>query len=155
VEQEVPKVPTYEETLHALEDSFGDQHLAAAYRSKLKTRTRVIRESLQAFVTAVEQLDHCVYPALSQNHIKREADKAFADGEEDLTTKIQLLLRGEKWRMRFLVRTWNCRPCSLKPNQRNECLDILWKPIVPKTDLGHQRRWACWSCEEPGHFWGK
>jgi hypothetical protein len=34
-----PREATYEETIEAREDRFGDQHLAAAYRSQLKTRT--------------------------------------------------------------------------------------------------------------------
>jgi hypothetical protein len=35
----VSKGATYEETLEALEDRLGDQHLAAVYRRQLKTRT--------------------------------------------------------------------------------------------------------------------
>jgi hypothetical protein len=60
----VPKGATCEETLKALEESFGDQHLAAAYCSQLKTRTQGVRESLQEFVTAIEQHAHHPYPAL-------------------------------------------------------------------------------------------
>jgi hypothetical protein len=51
----VPRGATYEETIEALEDRFGDQHLAAAYRSQLKTRTQKPGESLQEFATAIEQ----------------------------------------------------------------------------------------------------
>jgi hypothetical protein len=36
----VPRGSTYDETIEALEDRFGGQHLAAAYRSQLKTRTQ-------------------------------------------------------------------------------------------------------------------
>jgi hypothetical protein len=52
----VPKGATYEETPGALEDRFGDQHLATAYRSELKTRTLDVGESLQEFDTAVKHL---------------------------------------------------------------------------------------------------
>jgi predicted phage tail protein len=51
----VPTNVTYEETLQALEDHFGDEHFAAAYRSQLKTRTQRAGESLQDFVYAVVQ----------------------------------------------------------------------------------------------------
>jgi hypothetical protein len=43
----VPKGATNEKTLEALEDRFGDQHLAITYLSQLKTRTQGVRELLQ------------------------------------------------------------------------------------------------------------
>jgi hypothetical protein len=49
----IPKSATYEETLEALEDCLGDQHLAAAYCSLLKTRTQGEGESLQELATAI------------------------------------------------------------------------------------------------------
>jgi hypothetical protein len=54
----VPKGETYEETLEALQDRFGAQHLAAAYHNWPKTRTQGVGESLQEFSTATEQLAH-------------------------------------------------------------------------------------------------
>jgi hypothetical protein len=39
--------------------------------------------SLQEFSTAVEQLSHRASPALREDHIRREAGKAFGDGVED------------------------------------------------------------------------
>jgi hypothetical protein len=42
----VPKGTTYEEIFEALEDSFGDQHLATVYRSQLEMRTQGVREAL-------------------------------------------------------------------------------------------------------------
>jgi hypothetical protein len=92
----VLKGATCEEILVALENRFGDQYLAAAYRSQLKTRTQGVGECLQEFVTAVEQLVHRTYPALPKDYIRREAGKAFADGVEDPTIKIQLHLGEEK-----------------------------------------------------------
>jgi hypothetical protein len=51
---------------------------------------------MQEFATAVEQLAHRAYPTLPEDHIRREADKVFADGVENPAIKIQLLLGGEK-----------------------------------------------------------
>jgi hypothetical protein len=69
---------TYEETLHALEDRFGDQHFVAAYHCQLTSRTQKAGESLQDFVTAIEQLAHRAYPTLPEDQIRREAGRAFA-----------------------------------------------------------------------------
>jgi hypothetical protein len=44
------------ETIKALEDSFGDQHLVTAYCSQLMTRTQCNGESVQEFATAVKQV---------------------------------------------------------------------------------------------------
>jgi hypothetical protein len=43
-------------------------------------------------VTAIELLAHHAYPMLPEDHIGREAAKAFAYGVEDTDIKIQLLL---------------------------------------------------------------
>jgi hypothetical protein len=88
----IPKGETYEEALQALEDCFGDQHFAAAYRSQLKARTQWVGESWQEFATTIE---HRAYPTLPEDNIRREAGKAFAEGVQDPDIKIQLLL-GEK-----------------------------------------------------------
>jgi hypothetical protein len=87
----VPKGATYEETLEAQEDRFKDQHLATAYRSQLQLRTQSVVESLQEFGTAIKQLAHCTYLALPEDHIGRDAGKAFAP-----IIKTQLLLGEEK-----------------------------------------------------------
>jgi hypothetical protein len=92
----IPKGATYEEILQALEDCFGDEHFAAAYRSQLKVRTQKAGESLQDFATAIQQLVRRAYPASPEENIRREAGKAFVDGIEDYEVKIRLLLRGEK-----------------------------------------------------------
>jgi hypothetical protein len=52
----IPTSTTYEETLQTLEDRFGDQHFAAAYRNQLETRSQRAGESFQEFATAIEQL---------------------------------------------------------------------------------------------------
>jgi hypothetical protein len=87
---------TCEETLKALEDCFRDQHLATAYRSHLKARTQGVRESLQEFAIDVEQLAQHAYPALPEDHIRREAGNTFADQVREPGIRIQLLLRGEE-----------------------------------------------------------
>jgi hypothetical protein len=92
----IPTTATFEETLQTLEDRFGYQHFAAAYRSQLKARTQRAGESLQHFATAAEQLAHRVYPTLPEDHIRREAGKAFTDGVEDHEIKVALLIGGEK-----------------------------------------------------------
>jgi hypothetical protein len=51
----IPKEETYE-IIEALEDRFGDQPLAAAYRIQLKTRKQRAGEALQEIATAVKQL---------------------------------------------------------------------------------------------------
>jgi hypothetical protein len=91
----VPKRATYEETLEALEDRFGNQLMAAAYRSHIKARIQCVGESLQEFTTAVEQVDHRAYSALPEGHIRKEAGKAFASGAEGAAIKIHLLLERE------------------------------------------------------------
>jgi hypothetical protein len=49
----VPNGATYEKSLEALEDRFGDQHLAAAYHSQLKGRIQGVRESWEKFAAAI------------------------------------------------------------------------------------------------------
>jgi hypothetical protein len=71
----IPTNTTYEDTLQALEDRFGDQHFAAAYRSQLSTRTQKAGESLKDLATAIELLVHRAYPTLPEDHIGREAGK--------------------------------------------------------------------------------
>jgi hypothetical protein len=92
----IPTNTTYEGTLQALKDRFGDQHFAAAYRCQLTTRTQEARESLQDFAMAIEQFAHHAYPTLPEEHVWREAGRAFAYGVVDPNIKIQLLLGGEK-----------------------------------------------------------
>jgi hypothetical protein len=91
----IPTNTTYEETLQAQEDRFRDQHFAATYRCQLTTRTQKAGESLQDFATAVEQITHHAYPTLPEDHVWREAGKAFAYRVEDPNIKIELLLGGE------------------------------------------------------------
>jgi hypothetical protein len=70
--------------------------LPALFRCQIKSRTLRAGESLQDFVTAIEQLAHRNYPTLPEEHIRREAGKAFEGGVEDPDIKIQLFLGVEK-----------------------------------------------------------
>jgi peptide subunit release factor 1 (eRF1) len=92
----IPINTPYEDTLQTLEDRFGDQHFAAAYRCQLSATKQKAGQSLQEFATAIELLAHRAYPTLPEDHIGREAAKAFAHGVDDYDIKIQLLLGGEK-----------------------------------------------------------
>jgi hypothetical protein len=65
----IPTNTTYEETPQALEDHFGDQHFAAAYRCQLTTRTQKAGESLRDLATATEQYAQRAYPTLPETHI--------------------------------------------------------------------------------------
>jgi hypothetical protein len=92
----IPINMPYEDTLQTLEDRFRDQHFAAAYRCQLSARKQKAGESLQEFATANELLAHRTYPTLPEDHIGREAAKAFAHGVDNHDIIIQLLLGGEK-----------------------------------------------------------
>jgi hypothetical protein len=74
----IPTNMTYENTFQALEDRFGDQHLAVAYRYQVRTRTQMAGESLEDVVKALELLAHRPNPTLPEDHIGREAGKRFA-----------------------------------------------------------------------------
>jgi hypothetical protein len=52
----VPKGGMAKETFKALEDRFGDHHLADAYCSQLKTSTNCVEKFLQVLATVVEEL---------------------------------------------------------------------------------------------------
>jgi hypothetical protein len=84
----IPTNATYEETLEALGDRYGDQHFDTAFHSQLIS-TQIAGESLQEFATAREQLAHGAYPTLPKELIRRDAGKAFADGVENPDSNFQ------------------------------------------------------------------
>jgi hypothetical protein len=43
---------------------------------------------LQEFATAVQQQSHCTYTAMTEDNIRREAGKVFANRVEDTAIKI-------------------------------------------------------------------
>jgi hypothetical protein len=71
------------EILQALEDCFGEEHFAAAFRSQLKARTQKAGETLQDFATSIQQLARRAYPASPEENIRREAGKPFVEGIQD------------------------------------------------------------------------
>jgi hypothetical protein len=144
----VPRGATYEETIEALEDGFEDQHLAAAYRSQLKTQTQKPGESLQESATAIEQLAHRAYPALPEDHVRKEAGRAFTDGVEDPDIKIQLLLGGEKTVNEALGQALELQAVFLAARPRK----TLWHNQSPPTRQGDHRQSVCWKCGKPSHF---
>jgi hypothetical protein len=81
---------------------------------------------LQKFATAVKQLAHCAYPALPEDHIRREAGKAFADGVEDPTIKIQLLLGGEKTVNEALRQALELKAVLLPPRPQKVSARTFW-----------------------------
>jgi hypothetical protein len=58
----------YEETIKALDNCFGEQHLAKAYRNQLKTRIQSAGVPLQESAITIEQSASCVYPAVPEDH---------------------------------------------------------------------------------------
>jgi hypothetical protein len=92
----ISKGATYEEILQALENCLKEELFASAYCSQLKVRTQKAGESLQDFATAIQQLARRTYPASPEEHIRREAGKAFVESIQDYEIKIRLLLGGEK-----------------------------------------------------------
>jgi hypothetical protein len=106
---DIPKSATYEETLHALENRFWDQHFAAAYCSQLKAKKQRAGESLRDFVTTIERLAYRACPTLPEEHIRRGAGCAFVDGVGDADIKIKLLLGGERLSTRPSARSSNYR----------------------------------------------
>jgi hypothetical protein len=66
------------------------------YCNQLKLKTQGVEESLQKFTTPIKQLAHRAYTALPEDHIRRQAGKAFGYGVQDTAIKIHLLLIGEK-----------------------------------------------------------
>jgi hypothetical protein len=87
---------TYEDTLQALEDRFGNQHFADAYRCQLTTRAQKAGDTLQDFATAIEELAHRSNTTLFEDHIWREAGKAYSYWLRVSAVKIHLLLGGVK-----------------------------------------------------------
>jgi hypothetical protein len=150
----IPTSATYEETLQALEDRFGDQHFAAAYRSQLKARKQEAGESLRDFATAIEQLAYRAYSTLPEEHIRREAGSAFADGVADADIKMQLLLGGEETVNvnEALRQALELQAVSLAARPQNGNARTFWGNRSPPTRERKARQSGCWRCGAPGHF---
>jgi hypothetical protein len=141
----------YEDNLQTLEDRFGDQHFATAYRCQLATRQKD-GESLQEFATAIELLAHRAYPTLPEDHIGREAAKAFAHGVDDPDIKIQLLLGGEKTINEALRQAIELQAVLVAASPQNSNTGPYRGELVTPTRRRYAKEYGCWNCGQPGHF---
>jgi hypothetical protein len=147
----IPTNTTYENTLQALEDRFGDQNFAAAYRCQL-TRTQKAGESMQNFATAIEELAHRAYPTLPVDHIGREKGKAFANGVQDPDTKIQMLLGGEKTVNEDLRQTLELQAVLVTARTYKNNIKTYRQDQSPPTQRRNAGQSGCWKRGEPGYF---
>jgi hypothetical protein len=109
------------------ENCFRDQHLAVAYCNQLKTRTQGVRESLQEFTIAIKQFTLSLYPTLPEDHVRREAGKAFIDRVEDPDIKIKLLLGGQKTVTEALRQTLKLQAMLLATRTHKRSARIFWR----------------------------
>jgi hypothetical protein len=148
----IPTSATYNETLQALEDRFGDHHVATVYRSQLKARTHRAGESLREFATAIEQLAYRAYPTLPEEHIRWEAGCEFVDGVEDTSIKIKLLLGGEKTVNEALRQALELQAVFLAARLQKTIANTFWGSRSLLTRKRKAKQSGCWSCGEPDHF---
>jgi hypothetical protein len=148
----IPTSTTYEQTLRTLEDRFGDQRFSVAYRCQLTSRTQKAGESLQDFATAIEQLAHRAYPTLPEDHVRREAGRAFTYGVKDPDIKIQLLLGGEKTVNEALGQALELQAVLVVARPYQNITKTYGGNRSPPTHRRGTRQLGCWSCEEAGHL---
>jgi hypothetical protein len=101
---------------------------------------------LQEFATGVKQLAHQAYTAPPKDNVRRQADKAFADGVdvEDPAIKIQMLLGGEETvnkAIRHALKLLAVRA------QKNECQDILGGAESPQPGKKTNENWRAGAVE--------
>jgi hypothetical protein len=134
----IPINTTYERILQTLEDRFGDQQFAAAYCCQLRTRTQEAGESLQDFVTAIEQLAHRAYPTLPEEHVWREAGRAFAYGVADPDKNSIVVRRGKdsKRGPQTGTRTTGCTGSHQTPEKL--CQDTPGEPVLTQSMKRHK-----------------
>jgi hypothetical protein len=98
---------------------------------------------LQEFATTVEQLVYRACSALPEDHIRREAGKAFADGE-DPAIKIQEGQKAVKEALRQAV-------ILAVRNQKTSARTYGGSRSSP-TGRRDQTRSTYWNCGKPSHF---
>jgi hypothetical protein len=148
----IPINATYEATLQTLEDRFGDEHFAVAYRSQLNSRRQRAGESWQEFAIAIEQLAHRAYPTLPEEYIKQESGRAFVDGVEDPDTQNQLQLGREKTVREALRQALELQAVLLVARPHKTSARTFWGSRSPTTQRTDSRKLVCWNCGQPGHF---
>jgi hypothetical protein len=107
---------------------------------------------LQEFATAIKQLAHRAYPAIPEDHIRREAGKAFADEVEDPAIKIQLPLGKEKTVNEALRQVLELQ-VALLVSPKNEGQDILGQPIAPNWMKRPKKIGDLELCGTSPHLW--
>jgi hypothetical protein len=141
---------TYDETLQVLEDV-----------SEINRR-RGHREQgnpCKNFSAAIKELAHSAYPTLPEDHMMRGAGEAFADGVQDLNTKIQLLLGGGKTvngalRLVLELQTVLLAVRPHKASAKTSCGNRSPSPPPTHTHTWRRdvRRPGCWNYGKSGHF---
>jgi hypothetical protein len=133
----ISKGATYEETLEALEDCFGDQYLAGAYPGQLKCDGPGCRRIPAIICHSRRTADPSAYLALPEDHIGREAGKSFADGAQEPAIKIQLLPGGKKTVNEYLRQAVLLATRHEKPRART-----FWGSRPPPTGRRGKRQSA-------------
>ena len=67
---------TYDRLVHALEERFGDQHLAEVYKSELRGRHRQKGESLLALAQDIRKLVQKAYPDIGRPGLEELVSKS-------------------------------------------------------------------------------
>jgi hypothetical protein len=142
----IPINTPYEDILQALEDRFGDQHFTAAYCCQLATRRQKACESLQEFATAIELFAHRAYPTLPEDHIGREAAKAFAHRVDDPDIKIQLLLGGEKTINEALRQAIELQAVLVAARRQHRNTGPYRGNRSPPSGRRYAKEHGCWNC---------
>ena len=79
---------TYDRLVHALEERFGDQHLAEVYKSELRGRHRQKGESLLALAQDVRKLVQKAYPDIGRPGLEELVIEKFREALPDHDQRI-------------------------------------------------------------------
>jgi hypothetical protein len=90
------------------------------------------------FATVVEQLAHRAYPTLPQDHIRREAGKAFTDWLEDHKIKVALLMEGEEAANEALRQALELQAVFLAARSHKTSTKTFWGSRSPPLEKGKQ-----------------
>jgi hypothetical protein len=148
----IPKSTTYEETLQALEDRFGDQHFSAAYRCQLTTRTQKAVESLQDFATAIERATQRVGRLRKNLQSRQESGKATKDlgGKWPLYPEKRKTIRIVigRWSSGHLLPLGRRRP-TYKILKKTLKLESVNQAKGMPSGLQRSKHWTMWRSRRP------